>query len=190
MPTVIDLCNMALGKIAAGRISTLTEAKNEAVYCNLYYAHTRDEVLRGRDWKCATRTQSLAQESTTPLFDWNYQYQLPEDPKFLRLIAVSPKSSYERNGDKLLSDEIALDLKYVAQLTDPEQIDPDLAEAIITRLASKLATSVANKPNLAKLLFAEYMGMVQLASEADGADSSGDDIAKQQDEDPNLITSR
>lgn len=188
--TVIDLCNMALGRIGAGRITGLTEESNEAIYCNLWYEHTRNEVLRSRAWKSATETQALAQLSSTPLFGWQYQYSMPTDPRALRIISVYPKSKFERQGRKILSDESTLSLKFVAEISDPNDLDEILAEVIALRLASKLATAVANDKELSKDLVREYLAIYQLAKQADGADSYGDDLKDQQDESTDLIVSR
>lgn len=188
--TVIDLCNMALGRIGAGRITALTEETNEAIYCNLWYEQTRNEVLRSRAWKSCTELQTLAQLSTTPIFGWSYQYQMPTDPRAIRIISVYPSSGYERQGRLLLSDESSLSLKYVAEVSDPNNLDEILAEVITLRLAVKLAKAVANDKELSKDLLREYLAIYQLAKQADGADSSGDNAKDAQDDSTELIVSR
>lgn len=188
--TVVDLCNMALGRIGAGRITGLTEETQEAIYCNLWYEQTRNEVLRSREWKSCTDTQSLAQLSDSPLFGWQYQYSMPTDPRALRIISVYPESDFKRQGRKILSNEAELDLEFVAEISDPNDLDDILVEAIVLRLASKLATAVANNKELSKDLVGEYLAIYQLAKQADGADSAGDDVKDEQDNATDLIVSR
>jgi hypothetical protein len=190
MPTVVDLCNMALGRVGAGRITALTDATNEANWCNLYYEQTRNEVLRARNWRSATETQALARETTAPLYGWSYQFSMPTYPRALRIIEVYPASDYERMGRKILSNELELTLKYVKEIEDPNELDDILTEAIVLRLASKLATAVANKPELAQSLWREFIGAMQFAKQADGADSSGDDVRQTQEDDPDVIVNR
>lgn len=181
--TVVDLCNMALGKIGSGRITSISPPDNseEARWCSLYYTETRDEVLRAHAWKCATTQQKLAQLTDTPVYGFTYYYALPAD--YVIPVSWYPDSARELHGEYVASDEAELYLTYVKRLEDPTVFDDALCEAISTLLASKLATALANKPDIGRALYQLYRTQLIDAKDADG--ESGKD-----DDEPELWTDR
>lgn len=81
--SVIDIVNLALGRIRQPKISSLTEGSTAADQASLAWPYIRDEVLEAADWTFAKTRKALAQNATTPVGDFDYAYTLP--PDFLRM---------------------------------------------------------------------------------------------------------
>src|SRR5262245_52285113 len=84
MASVVNICNLALQKLGAGRIASLDENSREARSCANNYETTRDAELRRHFWNFARKRARLAADVTAPEFGFDSQFPLPAD--FLRLI--------------------------------------------------------------------------------------------------------
>ena len=60
--TAVSICNLALARLGDATIESLDDATAQAEYCNLFYAQTRDEVLRSHPWNFAIARKALALE--------------------------------------------------------------------------------------------------------------------------------
>ena len=154
LPT--HVCNLALSRICSKRFvysgdtETDLDANTtlEAKICNLNYEQTRDSLLRSHWWRFARKSVVLALDTETPPFEWDYQYILPED--FLRVISVYEGNmsninlySYAIEGDKLLTNETTVSLRYIRKVTDVKEFDPLFTEVLVLRLAWKLIPPLA-----------------------------------------------
>ncbi len=81
--TIVGIINLALGRIAVKRITSLTENSNQAIVSNAVWEYVRDEVLEAKDWKFAIKRQALGRVAETPPSGYAYAYLMPDD--FLRL---------------------------------------------------------------------------------------------------------
>jgi hypothetical protein len=88
MASEVGICNSALIKIGASRITSLTEGSKNANLCAEQYAKLRDAELRAHLWNFATSRQKLAQISGAPVSGFEFHYQLPSD--WVRTVAVYP----------------------------------------------------------------------------------------------------
>ena len=148
----VQICNMALTELGAGKISDLLTDNNEkAVLCRIFYEPTVDEVLRSHEWNSAIWYQSLAEVASTDdnylltdYNEWSYQFQLPTDPFCLRPLEIPdyPKYDYEIVSGYLITNLETVVLKYIRRLTDPTMFDPVLVKAIAYRLASEMAVKI------------------------------------------------
>lgn len=143
-----EVCNMALARLGAKRINDYEDAsdtKPEALYCRMYYEQTAKALMRSHLWRFAKARVQLSQDTETPVFQWAYQYALPND--FLRhikiydgsdLIAGKTYVSYELEGDKLLIDESTVYMQYIRWVEDVPSWDPLFVEVMVLALAKKL----------------------------------------------------
>lgn len=161
----ITICNLALGKIGAARITSLDEASQPARYCNLFYAQTRDEVLQSATWNFACVRATLSRLADAPAFGWAFQYQLPSD--YLAVIqlnswqAAEARDLYEIEGNRLLTDEESAQLRYTARIEDSEIFPPLFVEALYVKLASKLAEPLTGSGSKADGLLGEFEKLVE-----------------------------
>lgn len=164
MASETDICNRALQRLGASRITSLTENKPNARSCNVAYGPLRDAELRANPWNFAVARASLAASPVQPLFGKAYSYPLPAD--FLRLLP--PDSNYDYNsvltsdwgsngtwagnwtypdlqieGRSILTNFPApLQIRYVSQVTDPNVFDPLFREALAARIAVELCEEI------------------------------------------------
>ncbi len=87
MPSVIQICNMAIGRVAGkAQISTLNEASVAAELCSLYYEEARDSAIRDIRPRFARRAQALAAVAGQTFPGWQFVYQLPTDCLFIESV--------------------------------------------------------------------------------------------------------
>ena len=143
-----SICNMALARIGAKRINDYNDSSDtetEAIYCRLFFEQTAKALMRSHFWRFARDRATLSQDTTTPSFQWDYQYILPAD--FLRHILIYDGSdrpegrtyvSYEFEGNRLLIDESSVEMKYIKWVSSPADWDRLFIEVLVLQLAQKL----------------------------------------------------
>ena len=163
MPSEIDICNMALlGVGAKPKISSLIEDSDNARLCRQFYQPVVDTVLRSHLWNCVIERPagSLTPLVVQPDTDFTYQYQLPANPWCLRLVQVGQltdqPTKWKVEGRKFLYDTDTAKVVYIKRITDPNELDPLLVDAIVNRLQIKFAPSLTNKRDMVSGLIEEY----------------------------------
>ena len=155
MASTVDMCNSALKLLGASTISSLTEDTKNARLCNQRFEPIRDRVFRSHNWNCLIKRVQLAQDSTAPVVEYSYAYTLPTD--CLRVLKIhngstdSIKSAldYKIEGRKVVNDETTIYLVYIALVTDPNEFDSYLREAISHQLAADICYAITNNSTLA-----------------------------------------
>lgn len=178
MPSEVDICNMSLLKVGGKpKINHLTDDSDNARLCNQFYAPVRDAVLRGHPWNCAIHRRTITSLAATPDSDWDYQFQLPANPYCLRVLQVGEAADqpveWRVEGRKLLCNESSVPIVYIKRITDTNEFDPLLVDAIVVSLAIKLAMPLTNDPKLVDGLAKELeLIVLPLARSIDGQESS------------------
>jgi hypothetical protein len=141
MASVVDICNIALQKLGASRIVSLTQDTENARECNLLYEQARDAELRAHPWNFAIKRAQLA-SSTAPVHGPTSAYPLPSD--CLRLLPQDPCRAFDDldwqiEGRSIVTDDTgALDIRYIYRVTDPNLFDALFVELMACRLAEGL----------------------------------------------------
>jgi len=167
--TEVQIANLAL--LAVGTRSTITglaEASREAEVCNLFYAQTRDQLLKAAPWSFSKSYARLAvtkerNESATwvdgdpePGFHW--AYALPTDflyPRYLHdfssftLGAITVGAAL--NVKVIMSNLEAAVLTYTKSVTDTAKWDQDFTQAMIDALSGRIAMPINGKASRGKL---------------------------------------
>jgi hypothetical protein len=165
MASVVGICNVALRRINAQTITALTEGSKNANACNDLYANARDVLLRTHVWNFAVSRAALSPLAAAPAFGFSRAFQLPAD--FIRVVGVASGASYRLEGNSLLSDEEAVDLRYVRREEDPNVMSADFRDVLSLRLAADLATAIANSRTLRESMMREYEQELLAAKSAD-----------------------
>lgn len=156
---------MALSRLGAARITSLGDNTVESKTLNAIYDQVAKFVMSKAPWPSVKVRVSLAQTVNTPSFGYDYEYQLPVYPKFLRLWRVNEYNlgdiDFRIEADKLISNETTISILYSGFLTDTELYDVFLEEAIILRLAYELSYSRTGEPRLAQALRTELREEMQ-----------------------------
>lgn len=179
MASETDVANSSLALIGANLITDIdSDSSQQATLARLWYANTRDEVLRSHLWNFATKRVELAELSTTPSHGWDHQYQLPSD--CLRAYKIN-ETETERlpserritiEGRLLLTNSTDVFLEYIARITDVNLFDAIFRAALEHRLASKFAYSLTNNTAKGKEQFDLFVNRILEARIADAHEGS------------------
>ena len=156
MASVVDICNSALNLLGASTISALTDDSKNARLCNQRYEPVRNRIFRGHAWNCLTKRVELAKDSAAPVIEYTNQYTLPAD--CLRVLkvhngttdSIASNIDYAVEGRKIKTDEGTVFLVYIAKITDPNEYDSYLIEALAAAIAADIAYAITNNATLAK----------------------------------------
>jgi hypothetical protein len=161
MASKVQICNMALSRLGANTLVSLTDTTSEAILCNTLFDTLAERVMIQGSWTSVIFRADLARTTNTPTFGYTYEYQLPVNPKCLKVIALDEESpgdiDYQVEGDKILTDEESISIKYIGKVTNTEEFDALLTESIEILLASYLALPITGNAGLAAELKREYM---------------------------------
>lgn len=172
MADVTEICNSALAKIGAARITALEEGSKNANLCAELYERCRDDLLRAHSWNFATARAKLAREATTPVFGFAYAYALPAD--WMRCVDAygdaggAAQIIYRVEGDCLLSDADDAFLCYIRRVEDANLMPADFREALACLMARELAVPIAQSNTLEEKLEARFRTRLRRARTTDG----------------------
>ncbi|VVE74073.1 hypothetical protein PCA31118_04674 [Pandoraea captiosa] len=148
MASQTDICNRALTKVGAARITNINENSKPARVMSALWDTVRKAELRRRFWKFAIVRTTLPALSEKPAWGYNTAFQLPAD--FLRLVQVNDTfavpamtdyrdqddSAYQIEGSQILTIFNApLKIRYVQDVADPGKFDALFVEALASKLA-------------------------------------------------------
>lgn len=155
MASQVEICNRALTKLGAARITSLDDANKSARAMAALWDTVRRAELRVRNWSFALRRALLPALSAAPAWGFARAFQLPAD--FLRLVQVNDvfvapgladyrsgdDSPYAIEGMSLSTDFGApLKLRYIADVTDTAAFDALFVEALAAKLAYEAAYDI------------------------------------------------
>jgi len=170
MANEVDICNGALIKIGAEEINSLEDDKKSARKCKLRYDICRKYVLRSHPWKVIKDRKVIAPLTSSPAFEWENEFILPEN--LLRLWLVTdefgrPRRDFEKEGNKIFADYDELFVKYGRDETDANLFDDAMVEAISLYLAYDICYSLTQDKGLVDKQLAIYNITVRSARSID-----------------------
>lgn len=189
MASEVDICNRALQKLGASRITSLTQDSPNARSCNVAYEPLRDSLLRRHPWRFAIERASLAADSTAPDWGKSASYTLPSD--YLQLLPTYPEDNlnsldWEVEGGKIYTDDSApLYIRYIKRVTNTGLFDANYSEALSCLIALELCEEIAQSNSKKESLREDFEQAIRDAKKANAFES----IAQQPPEDT-WITSR
>lgn len=146
--TEISVCNSALIKLGAARISSFSDDSQEARLCNEQYEKIRDAALKSHLWNFAIRRVVLNKLTTTPAFGFSNEFQLPVD--CLKVIHMEDRDvPFKIEGRKLLTDNAESKILYISKITDTSLWDVEFAEYLAHKIAAELAYPLVQSVSLA-----------------------------------------
>lgn len=156
----VEICNRALQKLGAKRITSLSEDSTNSRACSVAFEPVKKAELENHIWIFATARAELAADSTSP--DWGREnsFQLPAD--FIRLASQYPEDAnnqfdWEIEGKKILTNDTApLYIRYIYDVTDPNEFTPLFAEALSARLAVELCEELTQSNQKKESLKDDY----------------------------------
>jgi hypothetical protein len=167
MASDVDICNRALQKLGAERITSLTQDSENARECNVAYAAVRDAELRAHPWNFAIKRTQLAYDSTAPAFGFSYAYTLPSD--CLRLLPPDVAYNYNSHdwqieGRKILTDDGApLNIRYIARIEDTTLFDALFVESLACAIAQELCEKITQSNSKGQMIRNDYVMAIRSA---------------------------
>lgn len=179
--SIVDICNVGLGMVGGTRITLLSEDSENARLCNTFYDGSVDEVLVMHDWGCAKHTKVITADSDYDSGDFDYamgyKYAFPSNPYCLKIRKYNDgETEYDLQGRFLYSDSDVCELVYTKRITDTNEFDSLLADAVSVHLAIKLSFPLMSAKDVRDELI-EYLHKVVLL-QAKQADAAGKYVAK------------
>lgn len=183
MPTSdIQLCSNALLRIGAEAITAISPPDDtpRARFMAAVYQPTVDRLLRSHNWNFAQMRTTLAEVSVAPDWGFAHQYQLPQDPLCLMILETTmfpdepwriehyQNATVTQSYRVLLTDSTAVQILYIARLTDVTQWDPMFAYLVECDLAYQAAYSLSRNDTLSARIKEELKEARRMATARDG----------------------
>lgn len=188
-----EIANLALSRVGEKEeITDLSMANSLAAkQCRLHYARTRNALLRSHPWNFAVKRVALAATTSTPAFEYTYEFTLPTD--CLKVIRTSWEATgwttrdtlwagwddytpYRIEGRKLLANESTCSIEYIAEITDVSQFDELFIEALSFKLALAVAPALTNNRSLIETLNQQAEMAMLEARTVDAQEGSARDV--------------
>lgn len=184
--SAVDICNSALYKIGAARISSLTESSKAARILNDQYDRLRKEVLRAHPWNFAITWIELGLSANTPVSDdYANEFLLPSD--CLRVLETNLASDLDWevgnniDGNKVIfCNDVSLKIKYIKDVTNTTRFAPDFEEALAFRIAADIAYSIVQSQSVQQSMFKFYQFSIGQARSFDAQEKGQDFIIADQ----------
>tara|TARA_R110000796_G_scaffold10937_7_gene36626 strand:- start:172 stop:750 length:579 start_codon:yes stop_codon:yes gene_type:complete len=182
MGSQVDLANESLLLLGANTITSFNDDDSNAVLINRFYASERDALLRSHRWNFAIGNANLASLDTTPIVDWEFKFTLPTDPYCLRILDVRTVTGdiyldFAIQGRELYTEESTVDITYIQRVEDPTQFDALFYQALVFRLAWKMAYPVTRSSGTMTLMGQMYDSVVRDARTVDSQEGTPEIIA-------------
>jgi len=181
---------MALTHISAkNQVSNIeTDTSTEAKTCRIFYEDALKFVLADVDWGFATARKTLALLSETAPDDWDYVYTYPSDCIKARQIfdgsrrtgTVKIPFEVNLNSDRtvkvIMTDQDVAQLRYTANISDPNLFPPGFVMAFSRYLAYLIAMPLTKKQALEDKAKQKYMETKKMAEVMDAHEETYDDM--------------
>lgn len=157
--TVVGICNDALAEIGAEFISSIDQDDKRAAICKRIYPIVRNYVLIAHPWVFAQKRVALAAIDEDVVFGYDYQYQLPSD--CLRVTEVDGDIEYKVEGDRLLTNESSMNIRYTREITDTSKYTSNFAFAVSYLLGAKICYPITGSRELMKDMRDAYLTVIR-----------------------------
>lgn len=176
MASETSICNQALVKCGAARITSLQDDTKQARALSAIYAVKRDAELAANPWTFAIKRAQIPASSTAPAFGWAYAYPLPSN--YLALVEVGEDYSFydsntgalfaietDSNGSlSILTDQTSpLNVRYIYRVTNAGFFSSLFVEALACRLAAEVCEELTQSTSKKEALWAERKQAVREA---------------------------
>ena len=145
---------MALAKLGANRITSLSDGSPEARLASDLWTHVVNDLLSGSNWPFARRRVELALSTRKPAHTFEYQHIVPQD--WLRTLELFPtgdgtgrlKHEYlwdDEDGFVVQSNSSSLYMTYIQDISERTGQWPFVfQEAVASELAFKMTIALTN----------------------------------------------
>lgn len=112
---------------------------------------------------------------TTPAFGYSNAFLLPTD--YLKTVEVDEnETEFKIEGGLLLTDEDSIEVRYIAQITDPTEFDSLFVDAFAALLASNLAYAITSSRSVEAQKLEIFKTKLREARSIDGQEGTPEDM--------------
>lgn len=173
--TQIKICNLALIRVGADRISSISQDTKSAILLNAIYEQCRDTTLRDGKWNFAQKRTVLSPTSDEPDWGYDYEYDLPAD--YLgRLETETSDIQFVLEDSKIRTDEETLNVLYTYRNEDESSWDQSFASALAWCLAYEVAYALTQSLALKQDCQKSYTAALVGARFNDGAEGTPPEV--------------
>lgn len=177
------ICNSALVKLGAERISSVDDETKRARLCKEQYEKVRNDLLMSHPWNFAIARKDLSLSATfTPKYEYTNAFAIPSD--CMRVIDTSLNYGAQI-GEKhwnveidpdthikyLVCNDTAVQIRYLKDV-DEVYFTPAFAEVLAMKLAVDLSYSITQSASLSQLLNAQYEAKLREVRSFDAQEGS------------------
>lgn len=175
MASVVGMCNRALQRLGAARITSLSDDSKNARACNAAYEPVRDALLRKYRWSFAITRVQLAADATAPAFGPSNSFSLPSD--CLRFLPPNDSGiDWIQEGRAILTDDSApLDVRYIKQVTDPNEMHADFREVLALQMAAAMCEEITQSNTKMDSIKDDIRTAMREAKQANAYEQAPDD---------------
>ncbi len=171
--TQISICNSALAKVGQAPISSITQETRAAQIINSIFSLIQDELLACHPWNFALKRATLSPTSTTPDFEFTYEFDIPSD--CLRVLETETDTtmigdSWVVEDGKILSNDDEVSIRYIYRHENYNAWAPMFAEVMAWRLAQEIAYALTQSTEREKTCEASFAKALSQARSMDGAE--------------------
>ena len=170
MASNVEIANRALQHLGAKRIVSLGEDSRNAQAINAAFEPTKLALLRTHPWGFAVKRAELAASSTEPVHTRANSFPLPSD--FVRLLPPDPENNLNSHdwvieGRNIITNDTApLEIRYIYDVTDPNEMDVLFREAFAAKLAENTCEEITQSNSKKADIKDTYMGIIAEARRA------------------------
>ncbi len=150
------IANLALQKLGAANITSLTDNSVNARAINTCYEMIRDREQRAHPWNFCIQRFQLVASSTTPVFGAVYQLPLPAGCLRVLLPHRFGVDWRIESGNILTNEGNTLLVRCIIRNTNPTQYDALFVEALACKIAWHLCEKLTQSNEKKKDLLNEY----------------------------------
>ncbi|TIQ93800.1 hypothetical protein [Mesorhizobium sp.] len=178
--TPLDIANMALAVLDEAPIDSLDQDVKAARLLNLHFDLTREGELAKHAWVFAILSALMpGSDSGSGDCTLNYAYELPAD--CIRPLPLTDTGepggvpiSWRQEAGLVYSDQPGpLTIRYIANLTDPNDWDALFTEVLVAALAIKVAHPLTHKAGMIDIARAAYDRALDAAFSANAIQRGG-----------------
>lgn len=176
MASQVQIINVALSRLGANAITSLTDGTTEQQLAVNLWDVSRQATLRDHPWNFAITEVELSAVVDGDTRNYSYAYQIPAD--CLRLLEVYEDRDFKLASRRILSDNSTCTVKYVKDVTDTTEWDSLFVDVMAQRLAAEMAYALTKSQATADTNFTLYERKVAKARFVDASEDVGDAIGQ------------
>lgn len=184
MASKVGIINRAFYHLGVSRIDNPEQGEPQSVAIEDVYTPDLESLLSLHEWKFAIKWQvlpKLVEGSGSPY--WKYGFEVPTSPfQKIRVIDVRRVGDdclinhYDFNGGVIMCNYSDIYIKYLAFVTNPNEMSPLFRELFSIKLAMSICIPMTNSLQLMGQLENKYEIVEQQAISVDTADDALDPL--------------